>query len=158
MAEYKNGVNFRGNMSVEKNNVNPDVQTGRAIFVDDDKYEEDPEYKLKVDKCLSEGFHRVGSSEGGGSSDFSTANVTITKPEGKIVVWPCPTIISDKLVDRNYEQQELTETHPVALYKGVLEISALPGTFSIISGNVTEDEDSGTITITGDCSLQYTGF
>ena len=93
---------------------------------------------------------------GGGSSDFSTANVTITKAEGKIVIWKFPTIISDKIVVDKYFQQELTETHPVALYKGVLEINMVPGVFSIISGNVTEDD--GVFTITGDCSLQYIGF
>lgn len=96
------------------------------------------------------------SGGGGGSSDFSTANLTITKAEGKTVVWKFPTIISDKLVVDNYVQQELTETHPVALYKGVLEIYAGEGLYSIISGNVTEDD--GLFTITGDCSLQYIGF
>ena len=59
MAEYKNGVNAFGNMSVSKEDRSAEVETGRAVFVDEDKYANDPDYKLKVDKCLAEGFHRV---------------------------------------------------------------------------------------------------
>lgn len=68
MAEYKNGVNYAGNMSVNTDDVSPDVVTGRAVFVDDDKYENDSKYKSKVDKCVEEGFYKVSSSDTGSSS------------------------------------------------------------------------------------------
>lgn len=59
MAEYTNGTNAFGNMAVTKQDRASDVQTGRAVFVDEDKYANDAKYKAKVDKCLAEGFHRV---------------------------------------------------------------------------------------------------
>lgn len=68
MAEYRNGLNYRGQMAVEKKDVNSDVQTGRAVFVDEDKYEKDADYKAKVDKCIEQGFHRVSGDGSGGSS------------------------------------------------------------------------------------------
>lgn len=78
MSEYKNGVNAFGNMSVDKSDYANEVHTGRAVFVDEDKYANDAKYKAKVDQCLAEGFHKVVSSEGGGSSDFSIARITLT--------------------------------------------------------------------------------
>ena len=68
MAEYKNGVNYRGNMPVEKDDVNPDVQTGRIVFVDEHRYTSDSTYKARVDKYIREGFYKVskGSSSGDG--------------------------------------------------------------------------------------------
>ena len=76
MAEYKNGFNFRGNMSVDKEDYAPDVQTGRAVFVDEDKYTNDASYKAKVDKCVEEGFHRISEGDtpsggGGGTSEVA---------------------------------------------------------------------------------------
>lgn len=71
MAEYKNGFDYRGSMPVERQDSAPDVQTGRAVFVDEDLYEKDAGYKAKVDKCVEEGFHRIsgdGSEGGGGGS------------------------------------------------------------------------------------------
>ena len=68
MAEYKNGVNFRGNMSVEADDISPEVKTGRVVFVDEDLYESNEEYKAKVDKCVEEGFMRSDEAGSGGSS------------------------------------------------------------------------------------------
>lgn len=91
MAEYRNGLNYRGQMAVEKKDVNSDVQTGRAVFVDEDKYEKDADYKAKVDKCIEQGFHRVsvdGSSggEGGGvGTEPLIAHLTYDANEQNIV-------------------------------------------------------------------------
>lgn len=68
MAEYKNGVNFRGNMSVEADDISPEVKTGRVVFVDEDLYESNEEYKAKVDKCVEEGFMRSDEAGSGGGS------------------------------------------------------------------------------------------
>ena len=81
MAEYKNGVNFRGNMSVEADDISPDIKTGRIVFVDDDLYESDTAYKAKVDKCVEEGFVKssdVGSGGGGGGSEHLVATYNST--------------------------------------------------------------------------------
>lgn len=62
MAEYKNGVNSFGVMSVEKEDTSSDIQTGRAVYVDDDKYSKDSKYRKRVDQYVAEGFHRIGDS------------------------------------------------------------------------------------------------
>ena len=53
----------------------PAVKTGRAVFVDSEKYESDTAYKARVDKYVAEGFHIVtegsvpeGSDEEGSST------------------------------------------------------------------------------------------
>lgn len=53
-----------------------DIQTGRAVYADKDKYENDSAYKADIDKYVREGFHLIfgtpdnpsegGSSGGGG--------------------------------------------------------------------------------------------
>ena len=88
MSEYKNGVNYRGNMSVEVKDRNPEVHTGRAVFIDDELYEKDSVYKARVDKCLEEGFHPVKDSGGGGGSTTVEAlsvpqNGTYAAPQGR---------------------------------------------------------------------------
>ena len=57
--EYKNGVNAMGNVSVSKDRVSPDVQTGRYVLVDTALYESDEGYAEKVDRCLAEGFVQI---------------------------------------------------------------------------------------------------
>jgi hypothetical protein len=53
--------------------INRDIQTGRAVYADKDKYENDEAYKASIDKYVREGFHLIFGtpdqpSEGGGSS------------------------------------------------------------------------------------------
>lgn len=73
MAEYKNGVNSFGNMSVDSNDVNADVHTGRVVFVDTDKYEADAAYKAKIDKCVEDGFFRSDEFGSGGAANAGSA-------------------------------------------------------------------------------------
>lgn len=85
MAEYKNGVSALGNVSVTKDDTAAEVRTGRVVFVDEDKYENDAAYKAKVDKCVEEGFHRVsedGSSSGGGSGSGGGTPLIVKASEG----------------------------------------------------------------------------
>lgn len=89
----------------------------------------------------------------GGSSDFSTAEVTITQQNFNPSVgmyWPLATIISDKLIAGSYEQLTATETHTVVLYKGACE--TILGDVVATSGDIVVDED-GLATITGDCTI-----
>lgn len=69
MSEYKNGLNSMGNMSVGKDDISHDPVTGRAVFIDDDRYAADTAYKAKVDDLIKQGFHRVSEGSGGGSSN-----------------------------------------------------------------------------------------
>ena len=151
MAEYKNGVNAFGNMSVSKEDRSAEVETGRAVFVDEDKYANDPDYKLKVDKCLAEGFHRVGGG-GGGSSDFSTAKVTFTAAAGTYTI---PNIYEDGAVTTivptyTLEEEEGTSTLTVPLYKGKCG-ATFDGCNVSVSGNARVDAHD--VLITGDCAI-----
>ncbi len=94
MAEYKNGFNYRGNMSVETEDYTPDVQTGRAVFVDEDKYTNDASYKAKVDKCVAEGFHWI--SEGDTPSGGGVGTALIIREERTELTEDVPTIYYDK--------------------------------------------------------------
>lgn len=58
----------------------PAVKTGRAVFVDSEKYESDTAYKARVDKYVAEGFYMVtdGSvpeGSGGGGSNIGLLEV-----------------------------------------------------------------------------------
>ncbi len=57
--EYKNGVNAMGNMSVSRDRVSPDVQTGRFVLLDNALYDFDEDYAAKIDSCLAEGFMSI---------------------------------------------------------------------------------------------------
>ena len=57
--------------------LSPDVQTGRNVYANEDLYNNDPDYKDKIDKYVAEGFMLVfgtpdnptvptGGSSGGG--------------------------------------------------------------------------------------------
>ena len=41
----------------------PDIQTGRNLYVDSDKYESDTRYKDKVDSTVHEGFMKTTEAE-----------------------------------------------------------------------------------------------
>lgn len=66
--------------------TNRDIQTGRAVYADKDKYENDEAYKANIDKYVAEGFHLIfgtpdqpsegGSGEsGGGGAEPLIVNV-----------------------------------------------------------------------------------
>lgn len=148
MAEYKNGVNAFGNMSVSKEDRSAEVETGRAVFVDEDKYTNDPDYKLKVDKCLAEGFHRVGES-GGGSSDFSTATVTFDNQAG--AQFMLPFIIRLPFGESSAATLEAPSgVLQAILYKGNAMGLILGGTVTV-TGSATYS--APVLTVTGDCTI-----
>lgn len=77
MSEYKNGLNSMGSMSVGKDDISHDPVTGRAVFIDDARYDADSAYKAKVDDLIKQGFHKV--SEGsGGSEGIKNKTLTMT--------------------------------------------------------------------------------
>ena len=57
MAEYQNGLDYRGGKPVRSEDVNRDVQTGRAVHYNKEYYNDDDSYKVKVDQCVKEGYH-----------------------------------------------------------------------------------------------------
>lgn len=64
-----------------------DIQTGRAVYVDSDRYESDEAYKARVDKYVAEGFHMItdgessdSESDGGGSSDGGSTASDVLMP------------------------------------------------------------------------------
>ena len=69
MAEYKNGVNAFGNMSVNTKDVSEAVDTGRNVYYSSKKYEADAAYKAKIDKYVAEGFQLVDTCATDDSDD-----------------------------------------------------------------------------------------
>ena len=63
MAEYKNGFNAFGGIPVDSSRVSSDVQTGRAVYVNEDEYSDEPDYKNRVDQTVNEGYHREAPFE-----------------------------------------------------------------------------------------------
>lgn len=92
---------------------------------------------------------------GGGSSDFSTANMTLvgggTPPTINIgIVFINP--IFDDLEGNPIETGIASGTYVIPLYKGRAVAFIDPANNYTITGNATVDEE-GTITITGDCTI-----
>ena len=91
---------------------------------------------------------------GGGSSDFSTAEVTIIGTENN-VMFPLPTIYEAQgdlpaaLAVENVSAQNNTYTVP--LYKGVCDATIWGATSVQCTGNA--EYDDGFVHITGDCTI-----
>lgn len=86
---------------------------------------------------------------GGGSSDFSTAEVTLsTSGFGSL---PIASILDDKI---DTTVPFFIESFEAILYKGsqVCDTSEITGTITV-SGDAVYDSDEQTITITGDCNI-----
>lgn len=91
----------------------------------------------------------VNVEGGGGSSDFSTANVTLSaKGVGSL---PIASIINDNIATN---VPFFTKPFEAILYKGsqVCDTSEIVGTITV-SGDAVYDTDEQTITITGDCTI-----
>lgn len=160
MAEYKNGFSALGNVPISPDRRSSDLQTGRAVYVDEADYSADAKYKDKVDTVEYEGYHREapivvpekGSSEGGGSgsSDFSTAQVTVVnnttaEAAGGLLM----AIINE---DGYFVVNALPSgIYTVPLLNGVLHTAYVELRTISVSGNASEDD--GDITITGDCTI-----
>ena len=149
-----------------------DIQTGRNVYVDKDLYESDESYKARIDSYVKEGFALVfgtpdnPSSGGGGSSDFSTAMVSIANTNGNA------NLDFYGIVDNSYVQAMLKsdgdylasyswigETNTTAEFLMVQDsfMIAVPMVEPTITGNATKEYLSEysewDVTITGDCTI-----
>lgn len=92
---------------------------------------------------------------GGGSSDFSTAEVTLTVPEqalSQMYPAPFPIIKNNSIILGAYMQTSASETYIVPLYEGKLEFFDRDG-FVVDSGAASIDNDM--VTVTGDCAISF---
>lgn len=96
----------------------------------------------------------VNVEGGGGSSDFSTAEVTVVGTENEVYFWmPCiveadddlpATIMVDNMAGHNH-------TYIVPLYKGECDVPIFGATTVQCVGSATSD--GGWVYITGDCTI-----
>lgn len=165
MAEYKNGFSALGNVPISPDRRSSDLQTGRAVYVDEADYSANAKYKDKVDTVEYEGYHREapivvpekGSSGGGsGSSDFSTATLTVNGNFTQSDLFIAPVVEKDP----NNEDiafptiQSGNSTYTVILYKGrsaLMYMGSQSRTITV-SGNI-ETVGTGVYIITGDCTI-----
>ena len=93
----------------------------------------------------------TGSYEGGGSSDFSTATVTIVDPDELMEGFYGP-VIADGKAEYKFNDDP-SNGIPVILYDGgaVVEFDAVEGTIITLSGNVTNDGHQ--YIVTGDATI-----
>ena len=140
--------------------LSPDIQTGRNVYVNEDLYQNDPEYKAKIDSYVKEGFMLVyGTPDdpsvpggGGGSSDFSTATMTIdgenysdnvligvayTSPDGS---WGSPL------------ESASGDSLTVILYQGKACVTLESDASFTTSGDI-EFVEEPTYLVTGDCTI-----
>ena len=91
----------------------------------------------------------VNVEGGGGSSDFSTAEVTLNAGGFGFLV--CASIVDNILAT---SVAFFIESFEAVLYKGsqVCDTSEIEGTITV-SGGAVYDSDEQTITITGDCTI-----
>lgn len=170
MSEYKNGLNSMGNMSVGKDDISHDPVTGRAVFIDDARYDADSAYKAKVDGLIKQGFHKVSEGSGGGSGDFSTAQVTLINGTSSN---RCVIIPSTSEADPPFEPVPFIPCYISLLPNGTAEVTAVlykgnckvesggsgdqlntvpvATTFVVTSGDA--ELDTGGVLITGNCTI-----
>lgn len=98
----------------------------------------------------------VNVEGGGGSSDFSTAEVSITcvtgdtTTKGKICL-----CVQNQIAVVNYGvPKNQTVTLTVPLYKGSCRWLTEQGEVTLVSGSATIDPENHYVTITGDCTLK----
>ena len=106
----------------------------------------------------------VNVEGGGGSSDFSTAEVTLIcdgfdndEGTGKIDGCFINNNAIDWFVNLETDATGTLGTFPVVLYKGVGTAFAYPGALVSISGDIVTDEN-GNLTITGNGTIHYLTF
>lgn len=97
-----------------------------------------------------------GGGGGGGSSDFSTAEVTIVG-DGGLTGIPLPIAVIDNgnIIMGIIITEESPQTFTVPLYKSNAVLNILIGGTSVAetSGDVVFDEDTGSLTVSGNCSI-----
>lgn len=137
------------NMPVEGLSNGGQFEIKELTATENKTYEKDGEVYNKV---------TVNVSGGGGSSDFSTAEVTITNSTSSNITQSCIAVIE-------YAGEEgLTSTLPplganqsitcdMVLFKGTQGFYAPDDVYITVTGDITEEE--GWITITGDGTITY---
>lgn len=92
---------------------------------------------------------------GGGSSDFSTATLTITGTNRGFINVANVLVVPDyNLEGTNYQSALTDDALTVILYKG--KAYAVAGsTVQSVSGNITYDSDMEWYVITGDCTVNF---
>lgn len=91
---------------------------------------------------------------GGGESDFSTAEVTISNTGGSTDFdqYVIPVVDNDSIMLARAMQSDNERKLTAVLYKGSLIIYT--GGDVVVSGDAQYDNDTGFVTITGDCTLK----
>ena len=98
----------------------------------------------------------VNVEGGGGSSDFSTAEVTVVNTAEDIEIHPyLPAIINNALTTNITVLESTSESFTVVLYKNSVVVEGPFGLDVETSGNASFDSDTNQLTITGDCTLTY---
>ena len=98
----------------------------------------------------------VNVEGGGGSSDFSTAEVTVVNTAEDIEIHPyLPAIINNALTTNITVLESTSESFTVVLYKNSVVVEGPLGLDVETSGNASFDSDTNQLTITGDCTLTY---
>lgn len=108
----------------------------------------------------------IGASSGGGSSDFSTAEVTVINNTGHNNGLAIPTICEANELGEGSPAMILNTmvcpsgetTRRVCLYKGLAYCSGVfpPASSITTSGNITIDENDN-VNITSDCTITIRG-
>ena len=98
----------------------------------------------------------VNVEGGGGSSDFSTAEVTVVNTAEDIEIHSyLPAIINNALTTNITVLESTSESFTVVLYKNSVVVEGPFGLDVETSGNASFDSDTNQLTITGDCTLTY---
>ena len=99
----------------------------------------------------------VNVEGGGGSSDFSTAEVTVVNnfTDQEISTY-LPNIANDILSTTSITAEEQTEIYTVVLYKGSVKIAGTGfGRTVETSGDASYEYENDILTITGNCTVTY---
>lgn len=97
----------------------------------------------------------VNVEGGGGSSDFSTATMTITGTNRGFIHVANVLVVPDyNLEGANYQSSLTDDTLTVILYKGKAYAIA-GGTVQSTSGDITYDEEMEWYVITGNCTVNF---
>ena len=99
----------------------------------------------------------VNVEGGGGSSDFSTAEVTVVNNfTDQEISTHLPNIANDILSTTSITAEEQTEIYTVVLYKGSVKIAGTGfGRTVETSGDASYEYENDILTITGNCTVTY---
>lgn len=98
---------------------------------------------------------KIEEEQSGGSSDFSTATMTITGTNRGFISVANVLVVPDyNLEGANYQSSLTDDTLTVILYKGKAYATAGASVQST-SGNITYDEEMEWYVITGDCTVNF---